>query len=301
MSLRNRNILDIKKKAGARSSPVRRAAYTPVERGVRLKTKRRRQKLLALCICVLCGAGLVASVGAASRLERLAINDVQVIGAKDIPAESLVASVTQSVDGTLLKLFSKKNIFLYPKGSVEQTLATAFPRIKDVSLSRQSLFAQAVTVTLEERVAFARWCPTEIADASHGARDGSCYLMDAHGLIFAPYVAETTASPYMFRGGLLPETDPVGQSFLFAHFDGIVTLLAKLAAVGVSPAGITVMNEKDFSIELTDGPTLYVPFDMDADAIARNLKDALESDPVRGVLDTLTYIDLRFGNRVYFK
>lgn len=290
MSLQNRNILDIKRRSQARTTPARRVLFTPVQKSVRLKTRKRRQRLLTFCICVLCGAGLVGGLGAASRVERFAINDVQVLGAKEIPAESLTASVSQTVEGSLFKLFSKKNIFLYPKGEIKRTLSNTFPRIKNISLARSSLFAQAVMVTVEERRAFARWCSE------------ACYVMDEDGFIFAEYSEGTEVqTPYVFREGLLPDTQPIGQTFLRVNIDDVVSLLSKLYEIGLEPSGVMILNENDFTVALVVGPTLYVPFAADSEAIVRNLRDAIESDTLKGAVEKLTYIDLRFGNRVYFK
>jgi len=64
---------------------------------------------------------------------------------------------------------------------------------------------------------------------------------------------------------------------------------------------MTVESEKDFSVILALGPTLQIPFEMSSDDLIRNLETALEANSLRDRLPELEYIDLRFGNRVYYK
>lgn len=287
----NRNILDIKRKSHGRVSE-RRATSAPISpRQPRLRTRKRRQRLLAACVCVLVGAGVVGGLGGVSHLERLAVQDVHVQGAKEIIPAEIAATVESGMQHNAFKLFSARNIFLYPKNAIEQSLSHNFPRIKTVSIGRETLLAQAVIVTLEERAPYATWCNKEAA----------CFFMDATGFIFAP--SDTEHAPetsYIFKGGLT-HGDAVGQSFLRTRIDDVVALMELLKDAGYESAGITVENETDFTVHLIQGPDIYVPFSTSAESIVHNLVTALESESLIGKLETLTYIDLRFGNRVYFK
>ena len=99
----------------------------------------------------------------------------------------------------------------------------------------------------------------------------------------------------------MPNTDVIGQTLLRGRLQEIIALLDSLATTNYKPEGITVDSEKDFSIVLADGPLLLVSFEMSAGDIIRNLQTALEADGVKVKFTTLHYIDLRFGNRVYYK
>ena len=78
-------------------------------------------------------------------------------------------------------------------------------------------------------------------------------------------------------------------------------LLDALAKAGYEPEGLSVESEKDFSIQLKSGPLILASFAMDAPTIVKNLQTALGEDSLKGKLPTLKYIDLRFGNRMYYK
>lgn len=241
------------------------------------------------CICMLCAVGIVGGLGAASHLEKFAIKDVSVTGVQKLPADALAASIGGVINSEDSWIFSRKNMFLYPRAAIKETLAAEFPRIKNVSVARQSLLAQAVVVTIKEREPFAKWCSMD------------CLVMDASGFIFATSSDETPKTSYTFQGGLLPNTDIIGQTFLRGRLAEIITLLDSLAAAGFAPQGISIETDRDFTITLEKGPELRASFESDPSDIIRNLQTALEADGMKEKFPSLQYIDLRFGNRVYYK
>jgi len=247
-------------------------------------------RLVMFSICLLCSAGLVGGLGFVSHMERFAITDIKVDGAQQLSANALTAAVQSGLSDNIFRIFSKANMFIYPRTQIEEELAGRFPRIKDVELSRPGLLAQAVVVTVQERQPYAKWCA-----------DSMCYFLDAGGFIFAEADASAPTTSYVFNMGLIPKQGPIGQTFLHGRLIGIVHFLELLAAAGYEPQGIRVENEKDFSVSLTDGPTLMVPFDADGEKVVHDLQLALEADSVRDRGAELEYVDLRFGNRVYYK
>jgi len=64
---------------------------------------------------------------------------------------------------------------------------------------------------------------------------------------------------------------------------------------------VSVENEQDFKVSLLQRFALRASFGADADTLVRNLQDVLSSDTLRGKENKIEYVDLRFGNRVYYK
>lgn len=289
-------VIDLKKKAEKREEtrwaapPRPQSSARTASKPQRLRNRRRKQRALMFSICMLVGAGLVGGLGVASHAERFAIKDVQVQGAEQLSANALTAAVQSGLADNFWRIFAKKNMFIYPAGDIEESLTTEFPRIKDVDVSRPSLLAQAVVVTVNEREPYAKWC------------SATCYLLDASGFIFAESSsAQTPATAYTFRGGLIPNMSPIEQTFLRGRLVDITHFLQLLTDAGFKPLGMTVQNEKDFAVPLESGPTLLVPFDVEGEKIVRDFQIALEADSVRDRVSELEYVDLRFGNRVYYK
>ena len=301
MSLKHRNVLDIKKASTSRAKA--RTQMTPLlQRPTRLKTRRRRLRVVMFCICLILGVGVVGGLGAASHVEKFAISGVTVTGVHQLDPHSVTEAAARILQETGFHLFSRKNMFLYPKSTIESDLVANFPRIRTVSVARTSLLASAVVVTIHERESFATWCPGEIAKASHGVSDAlqKCFVMDESGFIYAES-GDSPKTAYVFSGGLLPGTDVIGQTFLRGRIQETISLLNALAKAGFNPKGLSVDSEKDFSVGLENGPLILASFEMQPAEILRNLQTALEADGVKAKFATLKYIDLRFGNRVYYQ
>jgi cell division septal protein FtsQ len=293
-SPKRNKVIDLKKAAEKReetrwAAPPR-AEAARSSKPQRLRSRRRKQKALMFSVCLLLGAGFAGGLGFVSHLERLAIKDVSVTGAEQLSANALTAAVRSGLTDNRWWIFAKQNIFLYPQSEIEAKLSSEFPRIKDVELKRPSLLAQAVVVTVEERKPYAKWCAEK------------CFFLDESGFIFAEASDSLTPSTsYVFHDGLLPETDIIGQTFLRGRLPEIVHFLELLKAAGYEPRGISVENEKDFSVSLADAFILRVLFDAEGEKVIHDLKLALEADSVRDRVTELEYVDMRFGNRVYYK
>lgn len=239
--------------------------------------------------CVLAAIGLIGIFGAATHIEQLAVSDVSVSGVQQLAPESLAHSVQTHLSSDNFELFSRKNIFLYPKHAIEAGLSQEFPRIKTVEVARQSLLASALVVTVEERAPYATWC-----------KDSACFVFDSRGFIFAEKT-ETPEREYVFYGGLVATKSAIGQVFLEGRLHGVITLMDALKNAGYPPQSFTVSSETDFAITLASGQQLLGSFVQTNDEFLRNLTTTLESESLQGKFETLQYIDLRFGNRVYYK
>lgn len=257
-----------------------------------LRARRRRTRVIVSLGVLVGSIGLAWGVGYATYLPQFSINTIEISGASDISPKLVRTYVeTQIFDGAN-HFFSRGNMFLYPRRTLEENIREYFPRIHKVQISRESFLAQAIQVTVEERAPRARWCA-----------DDSCYYMDDNGFIFA---AESTSTPptirYTFTGALpFLKTSPIGQRFLPEHLPDMFTLLERLERAGFVPTGISTLSEQDFSVMFETGFMLRASFEEDPEKIARNLELVLSSDSLREKENELQYIDLRFGNRVYYK
>ncbi len=268
-----------------------RKSSSPSARKSPLRAKRRRTRALIVLSVLTFGAAATWGVGYVTYLPQFAVNHVEISGADDIREDVLRAYIEAELFDGSNSFFSRENIFLYPRRSLEEGIQKYFPRIHSVSISRESFLAQAIQVTIEERGPRARWCQGEW-----------CYLMDDNGFIFAP---EATSSPsttlYTFKGTLPSEGAPVGQKFLPDHLTGTFALLESLTREGFAPTGVLVESGEDFSVVLGQGYVLKVSFDENPEKIVHNLELVLSSDALHGREWELEYVDLRFGNRVYYK
>lgn len=302
-------------------APARAHAASASRQKMSLHARRQRLRALMALVFVVAIGAIVLGVSKFSYSPRFMINNVAVVGTKEVPAKLVRAYVeTKLYDGTH-PILSRDNIFLYPSASIEKSISEYFPRIRAADISRAGLLAQAITVTVTERQPIALWCSGTVLPSSDM---NDCYFMDDSGFVFAPLEARSsraaaatlgmpltgfasaTSSPVnsylIFGGGLSASSSPIGQTFLPAHFSGVLELDKLLQKEGFAPVGTYAENDQDFSVKFKDGFTLRALFvGEDANTLVRNLQLALASDSLRGKEKRLEYIDLRFGNRLYFK
>jgi hypothetical protein len=109
----------------------------------------------------------------------------------------------------------------------------------------------------------------------------------------------TTTQPVAMSS--VTPTNPIGQMFVGAHMPGIVALLKNLSQAGFKPTGATVENDQDFWVPFVDGFYIKASFGENPGKIVSNLQLVLSSDALTGKESELQYVDLRFGDRVYYK
>ena len=288
-------IVDLRQKPGrVRSFPV----GTPPSREQKrlpLRARRRRVRAGIVFLVLLLIAAAIYAVHWVSYLPALNVSQVIVAGTETLPPQLVQTFVESKLNDGSYRFFSRSNIFLYPKTAIEQGAVAFFPRIKSAVVSRPSLFSRTVVVTVEERQPYARWCIST----------DECFQMDATGFVFASADASTTpssifAEPYVFSGALAGE--PVGQVFIPGRLRGLLALLTVLQQQdGLTPLRVSVVSGQDFSVDFQEGFSLKASFGADAGTLARNLKLVLDSDALAGKEFQIEYVDLRFGNKAYFK
>ncbi len=279
--------------------PRRPPSRPPVGHRSPLRSRRRKKRVIvaAISLCVL--ALFAIGLHYVSYLQRLTIQGASVSGAKEMHPETITSYIDSLLDDGRYHFLSRRNIFLYPEKALERALVANFPRIQSATIFRDLPLSTALSVRIVERQPFAKWC--ESGDTPR------CYLLDDHGFIFA--VDEGTEQPaqaYIFGGGLAlndaaSSSAPIGMTLAPGHLPGIVAMMNLLGNAGFTPQGARVDNDQDFFVTLQQGFFLKASYGADAAQLVRNLQLVLSADALAGKQGSLDYVDLRFGNRVYYK
>jgi len=252
-------------------------------------------------VCLVLATVILFELSYASYLPRYTINTFTVDGAQTLPTNLLARYIDTQLNTGARPFFAPNNIFLYNPKRLEDGIVGFFPRIKSVHVSRSSLFATAVIVAIQERQEFALWC----AGGGLTSSTSSCYRMDDSGFIFAQadtHGLATTTQRYFFSGGLATSSDPIGRSFAPGRLAGVLALFAQIGQAHFTPTGAIVDgNGEDFIVPLKEGFDIKVSFGQDAESVVRNLELILSSDVLQGRQNNIQYIDLRFGDRAYYK
>lgn len=265
-----------------------------------LRVRRRRTRALAILALATFVVLSAFGVRALSYLPRFSIDRIEIAGTEEVEPELVRALVETKLEGDAFALLSPRNIFFYPRGAIEAALREYVPRIESAKVARESLLATAISVTVKEREAFARWCTRGFTDSGGATFD--CYAMDTTGYIFAPATTSARfATAHVFEGSISDDSSPIGETYLPGRFAGVLTLLERLGQAGISAEKVSLDGEQDFSVELSRGFEIRTTFGTDVGLLVKNLELILASEALRGKEGELEYIDLRFGNRVYYK
>ena len=257
-----------------------------------LKRHRRRVVLNKFFLSLIALLVIFASLVYLARLKQLNINGIEITGNKATDTEMIKASVEKDIAGYYLWVFPKTNILFYPENKIKDDLFLQFKRLKDITFSIKD--GKILEVSVSEREAKYLWCEDTLPE--------KCYFMDEAGFIFdeAPYFS---GEVYFKFYGMA-----TGDYFFKENFQNFVLFKNTLENMGLKPVTLYVQENGDIKIFLSSvptGPEVILKIDSDFQVVAENLEAALTTEPLQSEFKnkyaSLDYIDLRYGNKVYYK
>jgi cell division septal protein FtsQ len=257
-----------------------------------LRARRRRARLVIIAICCVAAFLLAGLLHYVAYRPQFRIQNISVIGAREMKPETVEAFTREYFLADSWRFFPRDGIFTYPKGALAIALIQNYPRLASAAVERENAFSQELIISITERQPFGIWC----------APLGQCYAMDEGGYIFVRASESQTVptTPYIFRGGITA-TDPIGTRFIPDHMDAMVALLVKLGSAGFAASEVSMETQEDYVIALKRGFAIKASLDRTPEELIRDLQLVLISDALRSREAEIEYVDLRFGNRVYYK
>jgi len=240
---------------------------------------------------------LLVGFGFLSRISKLNIKTISISGNIVVDTEDIEIAVRNNMSGHYLWLYPKTNVFFYPKNKIKENLEQEFKRLKDISLNVTNI--ETLEISVAEREGVYIWCGVAIPNPT----DEQCSFLDKDGYIFdeSPYFSGEVY--FKFYGEIFQEYNP--------KFSELVMLKKNLESMGLKPVGLFVDRDGNarmlLSLENTQGKNPEIIFKVDADLekLAENLQAALDTDPLKTDIkkkySALEYIDLRYGNKVYYR
>jgi len=229
------------------------------------------------------------------RMDRVQVRDVNIEGVRIIQESDIRKSVNDTLSGYYLWLIPKSNTFIYNLGTLKSYLLKEFPGIQSITLARDGF--QKISLSIEERKPHVLWCPDE------NQIDQQCYFIDDTGLLFAEAPSFSGNVYFIFRGKLDKDI-PLGARVMsqqdFVSFENFISMVTKKLHVDI--VGVTIKDVGDFDLELVSGTKILFNKTISYDEMYNNLGSMLSSDQfASSTLNSLEYLDMRFGNKIYFK
>lgn len=239
---------------------------------------------------------LIAMLAAGSRLPILRITAVEVEGARAVDPAAVEQFIWKTLAGSYFYLFSKQAALLYPKQTLVNGLLAEIPAIEVVTIATQN--RKTLVVSIIERQPAALWCGESIASSS------PCFFIDQNGFVYAPAPEYSGDAYKKYYGALVVAgTAPAGQFLPRDAFRSLTALVSTLQKqIPLMLSYISIEKNKDVRMVFAGGFTLLVPLDTDNAATVERLTLALTA-PVfeKHTLRDLEYLDLRFGDKLYYK
>lgn len=257
------------------------------------RVKARRRRMYRRLAFVFCGLLLLACglLVAAAHAPFLQITAVHVSGVATLATSSVQEFVGKELEGNYWFVLPKHNIFLYPKQTLRDGLFSHYPVLASVEVKAENF--HAISVALVEREPRALWC----ADA------GVCYFMDENGIVYAeaPVFSSPVYVPYFgaVSGNNLP------KQFLTAEQFGALAALVDATAQKLSAEQlqkVAVDDHQDVRMEFASGFALLFSLRDQGGDVFERLTLALTAEPLTiHKLSDFEYLDLRFGDKLYYK
>lgn len=288
-----------------------------------LELKKRKRKVIKRKISLLITILILILIGLSflSRWEKVNITDIQITGNKVIETKIIENIVKDKITGDYLWFFPKTNFLFYPKGDIEKELSNKFKRLKNISISVKNL--TTLNISLVERKALYTYCggkinlqsdlPTESLNSNSVLpEENKCYFMDSDGYVFdeAPYFSGEVYLKFYGTTDINSDNNPSGSYFYKSNFGKLISFKETLEKMGAKPVIFYVEDNGDIEVFLSSsssqmGPEIILKMDSDFGQVAENLQSVLTTEPLqsdfKNKYSSLLYIDLRFGNKVYYK
>jgi predicted nucleic acid-binding Zn ribbon protein len=279
---------------------------SPRMENIKRKARKRRRRLailfFILFVLVVWGLSLLSSVS------KITINKIAVTGTRIINVSDVERSSRDIMSGKYLYLFSKSNIFIYPKNAIYKSLLKDFPRIENLSIRHEGF--NSISIDIRERAGSYLYCGSNIP-ASQQDIGENCYFINTDGYVFdkAPYFSGNVYFKYYIKADS-ENIDPLGKQIIDKeHFHRLARFIDGLDSLGFVPTHMLVENEKGtVYLSSKDGdttPEIIFKDDSDLDSILGNLSSSMTkpefANEIRTKYSTLLYIDLRFDNKVVYK
>jgi cell division septal protein FtsQ len=279
---------------GLRKKPVSKIAQKRVQR------KKTRGALAATLVLVF----VVLSIFVL-RWSKLFITEINVSGARPEYNIAIQKETQEFLQGSVLYILPRRNIFLLPEQELSQKLKDSNSYIESATLKRKGL--NALDVELKERT------PTF---AIKNSGDNNLFI-DNSGVVYSDSEARVSTTTILLQeiggeyGATTTGTLPLdlanqkGKQLPADYFKNLVRAIDLFKAKNFSVYSVTLRPSGDADLQITpEGGVIRINLYDNIDKTVATFSAARKIETLRTKLSEnraqLAYIDLRFGNKVFY-
>lgn len=245
--------------------------------------------------------------GGISQNDRWRVEQIRVEGTNESDRNRLLLFTQEKLQGNYFLMYARENSYLFPEREIEKGILQEFPRLKNAKVKRVDHHTLLVSVV--EREHFALWCGEEFSSVTVLE---NCWSIDTTGFVFERAPTFSTGVYFEVYGALEKAggDTPLRAILPKEHFGFVLSFIQELQKENISPLrifikpggeyGIMVHSSEQYPM-LRDAEILFKG-GQDTGILIKNLLVALPAQfPLVWVpKKKLLYIDIRFGNKVFF-
>ena len=253
-----------------------------VQRGYYGKQKNNQPKIIVRIILAIFILLLVQSI---FQIKFLKIENIKLNNNNDLSLEEVQEFVLNELTVSKFLFFEKTNYFLAPIDELDDSLIAEY-NLEEAIIEKK--WPDTLEISIKEKSSHFIW-----------QKDESIYLLDATGLLNRQIsILDDKYLVLDDKRDIRPSADQIFNDQEIDIINQIYLNWMDMIAGKAKLNKITIYN--DWSIDLNTQTGFYVKIDKDQDIYEQlnNLKSVLEEN-ITGV--DVDYIDIRFGDKVYFK
>ena len=275
--------------------------YNPKEK-IQFKTQKKRVSLRTAVIIASCA---VAVVGLAMtvRMREFQINAISLQGLSAVREDDVRKEIASALDGSYLGgMVPYRFLLSVPTQYISNRLKERFPLIAQADVKKE--FPNALAVAFTERELFGVLCNDAVSEeqALVEDREVQCAYLDTSGIAYQK--APQTQGFLLMKVSVGPSDIPIGSQVIDTAVMRRMLDLNKALPSTINSAIMSYQIPNPVSHELhavtKDGFSLLMKQDDDMNAMLYVLKTVLTKE-IGSKRKNLLYIDLRFGNKVFYK
>lgn len=261
----------------------------------KVRARRRRRRAVGGIFAALAVVAMLGGFVWLSHAPFLRVERVVAAGLASVSATDVEAVVRKHLEGTYAFLFAKNNILIYPQDTIAATLRSEYPQFKVVEVRAQDF--STINVVVVEREPKSLWCPE-----GESARTGGCYFMDEDGVVYAR--AGASDALYIEYRGTTTEGALPRQYLGVEAFRALSAFVGAVAQKETTepPRTVAVDAVSDVRIGFPSGFVLLFSAKAQGGDVFERYALARDAAPFAGrALGEFEYLDLRFGDKLYYK
>ena len=228
--------------------------------------------------------------------EFLKINRLIISGVEELDYEEVEREARSRIEGTFLRIIPKNNFLLVSRNGMKDDLVEKFKKIDTVSVKKE--FPDSVEINITERDSLLIWCS-----------GSDCYIIDDKG---RAYTRADFESAEIRENNFVKIFDESARGISLQeevldkkYIDFVLKIKDELK----TEAGIEIADEyrtrarlaNEIIVRTSEDWEIYFNSALSLKKSIRILKTFLEQQVEEGKRNELKYVDLRSGNKVYYK